>query len=247
MLVIYFIMFVVGLAGIVYSLFSIFKESQPWIRAKRRSRSQGSLFSQLETQHRQLRQLRYKMPLMKNGYIVNFYEQTLMSFETLLAAIVAIAKGRDDSLLAQGAGSFSPLESAQSLVSHLSGKIKTIEKAVTTELQGQPVGIEDLYPKTQSSDSLGCYFCSKPEIKSANSIVKVKIDGKQVKAHSCTKCRSFLLTHKTIKVLFFPQDGQNVHWSQYRDFVSNHTYWNLNGPAETKPTKSQLRLLRCDN
>lgn len=247
MLIIYFIMFVVGLAGIAYSLFSMFKESQPWIAAKRRNRNQGSLFAQLETQHRHLRQLRYKMPLMKSPYIVNFYEQTLMSFETLLSAIVAIAKGRSDALLTQGSGSFSPLESAQSLVTHLGGKIKTIEKAVTTELQGQPVGIQDLYPKNHATDSLGCYFCSKPEIKSADSIVKVKIDGKQVKAHSCTKCRSFLLTHKTIKVLFFPQDGQNVHWSQYRDFVANHSYWNLNDPVAPKSTKSQLRLLRCDN
>lgn len=248
--------FFLGLVGVAYSLYSLWQSSKPWVRQQRTRRkvNLAQLVNSMAAVHKRVRAVRYKMPVTRNPNLITMFEQTLLSFETLLGALLAMLKhdlGLRGNLRLANVGSYnqSGVSSALALANHITAKVSIIEKALQSEIEGKTVGLNELYPEQTAVTMPGCYFCSKPTPQDKNSGVKVKVDDEVRRVHACPTCREALLLTKKVKVLHFQQDGKTVHWSDYKDFVSNNSYWNLNDSSvcKTEKTKSQLRLLKSDS
>ncbi len=255
MLILFAFAFILGVIGVVYSLYSLWQSTRPWIQRRSRGKVKlGQLVLAMSAVHKRMRSIRYKMPITRNQNLITMFEQTLLSFETLLSALLAMLKNdlnaRSQLRLASVAAySHSGISSALALANHITAKVSILEKAIQSEMDGKQVGLKDLYPEQTVVSQNGCYFCSRPTPQDKNSSVKVNVEGNIQRVHSCPTCRESLLVSKKVKVLNFQQDGKTVHWSEYKDFVTNNSYWNLNDSSvcKTENTKSQLRLLKSDS
>jgi hypothetical protein len=51
------------------------------------------------------------------------------------------------------------------------------------------------------------------------------------------------------KVLHFKDaDGRSIHWSEYKDFLPNSSYWNINNSMDTSsPKLGHLALVKNDD
>jgi hypothetical protein len=154
----------------------------------------------------------------KDSVLLDHYHSCLKMIETLLEAVKKLgAHGDDEERVA------APLF----LTRDIAQKIERVETALRRGAQGKPHSFMRA-ASTMAHQVLGCHFCSRPFDPQIFSKVRVKIDGKGSEVAACAYCRETLLLTKKARVLFFNEDGQQVHWSKAKSWTPSPEYWNIN-------------------
>jgi hypothetical protein len=154
----------------------------------------------------------------KDQGLLDHYHSALKMIETLLEAVKKIGTySHDEDRMA------APLF----LTRDIAQKIDRVEIAMRRGIQGKPHAFMKA-AATMAQQVIGCHFCSRPFDPQRFSKVRVKIDGKGSEVASCSYCREKLLLTKKARVLFFDEDGQQVHWSKAKSWTPSPEYWNIN-------------------
>ena len=80
--------------------------------------------------------------------------------------------------------------------------------------------------------SHGCYFCSCLLNQRQSYRLDIKSLESQKSVMSCSVYYTSIRRTGVAKVLFFVQDGSQVHWSKFKDFSPDFKYWNINSIVE---------------
>lgn len=93
-----------------------------------------------------------------------------------------------------------------------------------------------------------CYFCSRPYT-GHKALAKVKQGGTESEVTTCQVCLNKIRAGGRAKVLHFTDDfGSPVHWSKYKDFLPNSSYWNINIDTNVqKKPDVHLALVKDDH
>jgi len=186
------------------------------------------LVAQLETITGAVNQLGTHARSIKEPKLLDYYESTLRVLETLLAAVAKIpAFGSDPTVL----------DSAFYLVKDCRQRIGRTQQGFQDALRGKKVKIEDLYAASKRPELEGCYFCSRPVLKSRFARCKVRIDGEVKDVLSCKVCKEELETTKKVKVLYFMKEGRPIHWSEVPDYQPSEDFWNINRKDAVQKTR----------
>ena len=170
----------------------------------------------------------------KDGVLLDHYHSAIKMIETLLVAVKKLhAYGEDVELL----------QAPNFLVKDIDQRLGKIEAAFQKSLHGKP----HEFMKTavvMAHTVIGCHFCSRPFEAHLFSKVRVKIEGKSEDVASCKFCREKLLSTRKARVLFFTEDGQQVHWSKAKSWTPRPEYWNINrADAEENKKAPHLELV----
>ena len=150
--------------------------------------------------------------------LLDHYHSCLKMIESLMEAVKKIASyGNDEDQMA------APLF----LVRDIAQKIDRVEVAMQRGAQGKSHAFMKA-AATMAQQVIGCHFCSRPFEPQLFSKVRVKIEGKGSEVTACNYCREKLLLTKKARVLFFNEDGQQVHWSKAKSWTPSPEYWNIN-------------------
>ena len=157
----------------------------------------------------------------KDEKVLNYYFGTLKLVENLIIAMCQIPSFGDD---------LSLLNSTNHLVKRCEDRVNKAMKAVEGDLSGATPKYLKIFRRKRedAQPAKGCYFCSRPYIRDYFKIVNTKINGVTVKVYGCRICREELGKSRKVKVLYFIEDGEPVHWEKARDFSPSEVYWNLN-------------------
>ena len=157
----------------------------------------------------------------KDEKVFNYYFGTLKLVENLITAMCQIPNFGDD---------LSLLNSTNHLVKRCEDRVSRTMKAVEDDLSEAPPKYLQLlrWKRSEVQPVRGCYFCSRPYIREYFKIVNTKINGVTVKVYGCRICREELGKSRKVKVLYFIEDGEPVHWEKAKDFKPSEVYWNLN-------------------
>jgi hypothetical protein len=154
----------------------------------------------------------------KDGVLLDHYHSAIKMIETLLVAVKKLhAYGEDVDLL----------QAPNFLVKDIDQRLGKIETAFQKSLLGKPHEFMKTAP-AMSHTVIGCHFCSRPFEAHLFGKVRVKIDGKSEDVASCKFCREKLLSTRKARVLFFTEDGDQVHWSKAKSWTPKPEYWNIN-------------------
>jgi len=93
-----------------------------------------------------------------------------------------------------------------------------------------------------------CYFCSRP-YRGAQLLAKLRQAGQETQVITCSICLDQIRKGGRAKVLHFRgADGKSIHWTQYKDFLPNSSYWNINSDIRTSSQKlGYLALVKDDD
>jgi hypothetical protein len=154
----------------------------------------------------------------RDGVLLDHYIAALRMIETLMAAVKNLRTfGEDvDSLAA-------PLF----LVKEINQKLLKIESAMGRGIQGKPHEFMKAAP-VMAQAVIGCHFCSRPFDAALFGKVRVKVDGHTEEVAACVYCRERLLRTRKARVLFFDEDGAQVHWSKAKSWTPSPEYWDIN-------------------
>lgn len=154
----------------------------------------------------------------RDGVLLDHYIASLRMIETLMIAVKNLRTfGEDvDSLAA-------PLF----LVKEISLKLNKIESAMGRGIQGKPHEFMKAAP-VMAQAVIGCHFCSRPFDAALFGKVRVKVDGNTEEVAACVYCRERLLRTRKARVLFFDEDGAQVHWSKAKSWTPSPEYWDIN-------------------
>ena len=154
----------------------------------------------------------------RDGALLDHYVAALRMIETLMIAVKNLKSfGEDvDSLAA-------PIF----LVKDISQKLHKIESAMGRGIQGKPHEFMKAAP-VMAQAVIGCHFCSRPFDAPLFGKVRVKVDGHTEEVAACVYCRERLLRTRKARVLFFDEDGVQVHWSKAKSWTPSPEYWDIN-------------------
>lgn len=150
--------------------------------------------------------------------LLDHYQAALRMMETLMIAVKNLRTfGEDaDSLAA-------PLF----LVRDIKQKLIKIESAMERGIRGKPHEFMKAAP-VMAQAVIGCHFCSRPFDAALFGKVRVKVDGQTEEVAACVYCRERLLRTRKARVLFFDEDGTQVHWSKAKSWTPSPEYWDIN-------------------
>ena len=162
--------------------------------------------------------------------VLDYYEGTLRVVETVLGAVAKMP--------AFGHGA-SGLDSAFFLVNDCRRRLGRLSQAFEDLRHDRAVDLDTLYgvPPMALPTVRGCYFCSRPVAEDRQSKVKVRLDRDVKAVTSCRICREELESTKKVKVLYFMRDGQQVHWSEVKDYQPSDDFWDLNRRSTVRRTR----------
>lgn len=179
------------------------------------------LVAQIEMSVIKLNSLANLAPHVTNPKVLNEFETALRMMESLLGALVKLPNFGFD---VQHLGEAAPM------VRRVEEKIEdTYQKFKNSiEEKGALTHFLTRWQQETTPPATGCYFCSRPFMKAYFQQTKVKIDGISVKVHGCHICIAELKSRRKIKVLYFIENGQPVHWSLTKGYTPMEQYWDLN-------------------
>jgi hypothetical protein len=112
-----------------------------------------------------------------------------------------------------------------------------VETAMMKGMLGKPHEFMRSAP-AMAQTVIGCHFCSRPFEAQLFGKVRVKIDGSSQEVAACVFCRQKLLTTRKARILFFQENGEQVHWSKAKSWTPSPEYWNINRDEATQVTKA---------
>ena len=166
--------------------------------------------------------------------LLDYYEASLKVQEQLLKVLHQ---------LTQSDVSQTSLDSADYLASDLSTRVDRLSAAFEQVEKTGSFDAGTLFGRpSKTIKRKACYFCSRPVSTATQSKTTVKSGGETRKVLACPVCLVSIEQYGTAKVLHFDEGGKQIHWSEYKDFLPNQDYWNINRPTESD-SKPRLTLV----
>lgn len=150
--------------------------------------------------------------------LLDHYHSAIKMTETLLEAVKKLKAYDDDPQV---------LAAPMFLAKDIYNRLDRIEGAMERGLRGKTHEFMKTAPGMAHA-VLGCHFCSRPFEAHLFGRVRVKIDGRSDEVAACNICRQRLLSTRKARVLFFNEDGAQVHWSKAKSWTPSPEYWNIN-------------------
>lgn len=170
------------------------------------------------------------VPQVKDPKVLDQFESCLRMTEALLSALVKIPSF-----------SFKPemVGHVQPLVLKTEEKIQGAYEKFKTAIEDKPLfgPLIDKWQKDTDIPAKGCYFCSRPFMKAYFKPAHLKVDGIKVRVFGCQICVAELRANRKVKVLYFIEYGQPVHWALVESYRPLEQYWNLNKRKTSQVTK----------
>jgi len=201
----------------IYSLFHMQDRSNEGRAVKYRDRFER-LINDLEALVLRANRLYEKAFHTKDALILEHYHSAIKMIETLLMAVKNLRAFSSD---------IDALVAPLFLVKDIDERLLKIETAMEHSKQGKPHEFLRAAP-VMAHAVIGCHFCSRPFEASLFGKVRVKLDGRSEEVAACVYCREKLLSTRKAKVLFFNEDGEQVHWSRAKSWTPSPEYWNIN-------------------
>ena len=164
----------------------------------------------------------------RDGVLLDHYHSAIKMIEALLEAVKKLSAYGDEADV---------LTAPIFLAKDIQNRLGRIEAAMGKGLLGKTHEFMKMAP-AMAYAALGCHFCSRPFDARIFSKVRVKIDGRSEEVAACAICRQKLLTTRKARVLFFQEDGVQVHWSKAKSWTPSQEYWNINRDDLVGHTKS---------
>jgi hypothetical protein len=169
----------------------------------------------------------------KGTVLLDHYHSAIKMIETLLSAVKKIKSHGSEADVLQA-----PLF----LVGDINSRLAKIEDAMGKGLRGKAHEFSQTSVTAQSA-FIGCHFCSKPFEANSFGKVKVKFEDRNADVTACSYCREKLLSTRKARVLFFTEEGKQVHWSKAKTWTPSPEFWEINRePDSTGPKPSRLRI-----
>lgn len=166
--------------------------------------------------------------------LLNYYESTLKVQEQLLLVMNKLVETEVSQM---------SLDSANYLASDLEARITRLNSGFASVRKTGKVNMDELLGRPpQKIKRKACYFCSRPISNATQSKTTVSDGGRERKVLACPVCLITIKETGTAKVLQFDVNGRQIHWSEYKDFLPNQEYWNINRPSGSKK-KPRLSLV----
>lgn len=150
--------------------------------------------------------------------LLDHYHAALRMIETLMTAVKNLRTFGED---------VDSLSASLFLTKDIHARLVKIETAMANGLRGMPHDFMKLAP-VMAQAAIGCHFCSRPFDAALFGKVRVKVDGHTEEVAACVYCRERLLNTRKARVLFFDEDGVQVHWSKARSWTPSPEYWDIN-------------------
>ncbi len=170
------------------------------------------------------------VPHVKDPKVLDEFEACLRMSEVLLTALLRVPGfGFKPELIGQ----------VQPLVLKTEEKIDSAYARFKSAIEGKPFfgQLIDRWQKDTDIPTKGCYFCSRPFMKAYFKPASLKVDGITLRVFGCQICVSELKASKKVKVLYFIEYGQPVHWALVESYRPLEQYWNLNRRKSSLVTK----------
>jgi hypothetical protein len=201
----------------IYGLFHMQDRSTEGRALKYRDQFER-LINDLEALVQRANRLYEKAVHTKDALILEHYHSTIKMIETLLTAVKNLRSFSSD---------IEALAAPLFLVKDIQERLIKIETAMERSKQGKPHEFLRAAP-VMAQAVIGCHFCSRPFDASLFGKVRVKLDGRSEEVAACVYCREKLLSTRKARVLFFNEDGVQVHWSRAKSWTPSPEYWNIN-------------------
>lgn len=160
--------------------------------------------------------------------LLDHYQSALKMIEALLEAVKKLKLYDDDADV---------LAAPRFLCKDIQDRLIRVETAMMRGLRGKPHEFMRAAP-AMAQTVLGCHFCSRPFEPQLFGKVRVKIEGKSQEVTACAFCRQKLLTTRKARILFFHENGEQVHWSKAKSWTPSPEYWNINRDSVTEVSKT---------
>jgi hypothetical protein len=221
-----------GVLAVLFSLF-LLHDSGTMVRANSYRNQFERLMQELDRLVTRANRLELLATDTKETVLLEHYHSAIKMIETLLSAIKKLSPHGNEVDI---------LEAPFFLVGDINSRLGKIEAAMQKGRRGRPHNFsEAALPSSHSF--IGCHFCSKPFETKGFGKVRVKIDKKNEDVTACYHCRKKLLSTRKARVLFFTENGVQVHWSLAKTWTPSPEYWNINREDVSKGSKtSHLRL-----
>lgn len=169
----------------------------------------------------------------KGTVLLDHYHSALKRIETLMLAVKKIrSHGLEPDIL----------QAPIFLVGDINARLAKIEAAMEKGRRGKPHQFSNSGP-SEANFFIGCHFCSKPFEANSFSKVKVKFEDNTKDVTACHYCREKLLSTRKARVLFFTEEGKQVHWSVAKTWTPSPEYWEINRDVVVAgPPTSRLRI-----
>ncbi len=179
------------------------------------------LIAHIELAVIKLNSLANLVPHVTHAKTLDDYESCLRLMESLLSALNRLPNFGFD---VQHLGEASPM------VQRLEDKIEETYKRFKSNIEERPFLSHFLknWQQETTPPATGCYFCSRPFMRAYFKKTTIKVDGISVKVYGCHICLAELKSRRKIKVLYFIENGQPVHWSLVDGYRPIEQYWDLN-------------------
>lgn len=164
----------------------------------------------------------------KDTSLLDHYHSALKMIEALLEAVRKLRAYDDDADV---------LIAPRFLCKDIQDRLTRVETAMMRGLLGKPHEFMRAAP-SMAQTVIGCHFCSRPFEPQLFGKVRVKIDGSSQEVAACAFCRQKLLTTRKARILFFHENGEQVHWSKAKSWTPSPEYWNINRDDKTEATKT---------
>jgi hypothetical protein len=170
-------------------------------------------------------------PNVKDPKVLDEFEACLRMSDSLISALVKIPPfGFKPELIGL----------IQPLVIKTESKIESAYVRFKLAIEGKPIfgPLMERWRKDTDVPAKGCYFCSRPFMKEYFKPASLKVDGIQLRVFGCQTCVTELRVNKKVKVLYFIEYGQPVHWALVESYRPSEQYWNLNRRRSSQLTKN---------
>ncbi len=164
----------------------------------------------------------------RDSVLLDHYQSALKMIEALLEAINKLKVYDDDADV---------LVAPRFLCKDIQDRLMRVETAMMRGMRGKPHEFMRAAP-AMAQTVIGCHFCSRPFEPQLFGKVRVKIDGASQEVAACTFCRQKLLTTRKARILFFHENGEQVHWSKAKSWTPSPEYWNINRDEGTEVSKA---------
>ena len=92
----------------------------------------------------------------------------------------------------------------------------------------------------------GCYFCSRPLVRSKMSEVGLALGGAKIRVRACNWCFGEIKTRGKTRVLYFSYGEESVHWSKVDHYSPEKDFWKLDGSGVLDGRKLRLIYSKAD-
>lgn len=161
------------------------------------------------------------VPHVNSPKVLDDYESCLRMMESLLAALTRLPNFGFD---------VHHLGEAVPMVKRVEERIEENYRRFKKNIEDRPLLTHLLsrWQQDTTPPAEGCYFCSRPFMRAYFRKTSVKVDGISLQVYGCHICIAEFKSRRKVKVLYFIEHGQPVHWSLTEGYRPIEQYWDLN-------------------